>query len=255
MNAPEPAEPIMLVFHQLLRGLTFTSTNYPPRRFEQLLRWLAEGGVFSARRGRGSAVVLSFDDGYRHLVNVLPPLMEQFNFRPHIFVPTAYIGGFNRWDYSYHLRRIAHLDRSSIRRLVGLGAVLGSHGHTHCELTGLSDSRLATELQWSRATLEDLSGQSVDSVSYPFGRFDKRVIAAAKEAGYKLGYTMRFPRPGGSALARGRVAIYCYDTPFSVLCKLSDSPLRNIERFKAEAANRLSGGTIWLQRLWGRHRG
>jgi len=194
-------------------------------------------------------VRVTFDDAYQHLLITLPELMERFKFRPLIFVPTGLIGRSNRWDYSHFVRPMEHLNRDSIRRLVEMGVSFGSHGHSHTDLTSLDAGRLGAELLFSKATLEDLTGRPVTAISYPFGRCDERIRKAASAAGYTEGYTLRFPWIDDHPMARGRTAVYGYDTPLSIFLKLGGEHWAALEALKAGITNRLSGGTILLNRL------
>ena len=197
---------------------------------------------------------ISFDDGYLHLWDYLPALMEEFSFQPLVFMPTGWIGKANSWDYTYLFGATNHLDRSRLRELSELGVEFGSHGHSHTDLTSLGPKQLDDELKRSRSILEELTGKEVVSLSYPFGRHNETVTAAAQKAGYRYGYSMRFPEATDTDLSRGRIAVYGYDTPFSVERKLSTGPLRRLEQWKGSVTNGLSGGTIAFNRLFGRNR-
>lgn len=247
--------PRVLAFHKLSDRLTFGSTNYSPKRFERLLALLRNDGWDLNAGERSSAtrdtrsLYLTFDDAYQHLLDVLPPLMQRFKFRPLVFVPTSLIGRSNRWDYSHALHPMEHLNRASIRQLSELGVRFGSHGHSHSDLTAVAPDRLNNELLFSKATLEDLIGRRVTAVSYPFGRCNEAVLQTAAEAGYEEGYTMRFPKRGDHLLAQGRLGVYWYDTFLTARLKLESGPWGRVEALKAGVTNRLSGGTVWLNRL------
>jgi peptidoglycan/xylan/chitin deacetylase (PgdA/CDA1 family) len=249
------SRPITLVFHKLLEGVTYGVTNFAPGRFERLLQtllrrgWQLSSPQDGTMMGQGRGVVVSIDDGYGHLSRLLPDLMEHYSFRPVVFMPTAMLGKTNRWDYSYRLRATPHLDRDEVRDLAGLGVVFGSHGTSHRDLTSCTTSELEQELANSRKALQDLTGQDVDRISYPFGRCDRRVIDEAQRAGYRFGYTMRFPLTNDQLLTLGRVPVYAFDTLWSVGRKLEPGFIQQIERLKTDTVNRLSGGTIWLNRL------
>ena len=62
----------------------------------------------------------------------------------------------------------------------------------------------------------------VRAVSYPFGRCDARVAAAAAAAGYDLGFAMAAPAPNARVqrLALRRYGVYVIDTPRAVLDKV-----------------------------------
>jgi peptidoglycan/xylan/chitin deacetylase (PgdA/CDA1 family) len=245
----------VLAFHKVFPGITFGSTNFPPRRLERLLELLSDSGFSFAdpsqplANGQGPSLLLTFDDGYAHLADVLPPLMQRFKFRPLVCVPTAFIGRSNRWDYSHVLRPFRHLDRGAIRDLARSGVVFGSHGHSHADLTSMDPTRLGFEMLFSRASLEDIVGKRVDAISYPFGRTNEGVHKAASAAGFEHGYTSRFPSPGDPPLAQGRIPVYGYDTPLSVWQKLAGGRFRGVENLKTRATTQLSGGTVWLNRL------
>jgi len=244
----------VLVFHKLLDRFSYGATNFSPSRFERLMVTLLKSGWYSASPGealseRERGVVVSFDDGYHHLADVLPDLIARLDLRPVIFVPTELIGRPNRWDYSYRWRPTPHLDRAAIRRLAELPVTFGSHGGSHTDLTLCRPAHLSREVADSRKLLQDLTGQAINSISYPFGRFNNRVLAAVQDAGYRHGFTMRFPHRSDTPLTWGRLPVYGFDTIWSVCQKLERGPAYQLERFKARIVNRLSGGTVLLNRL------
>lgn len=232
--------PAVLVFHKLQASFSFGATNFSPRRFEGLLQWLAS---------RSEEFIVTIDDGYQHLAKVLPPLMEKYQFRPVVFVPTGWIGKSNSWDYSHWFRRCSHLERREIRELANLGVRFGSHGHSHRALTVLSDRTLKMELRQSRELLSELAAQEIRSISYPFGRCDQRVLEAVDWAGYTAGFSMSFPSQDDQELAQGRIPIYGFDTKLTIGHKLGEGVPYQIEKIKARITNQLSGGTIILNRL------
>jgi len=258
MTETDSLRPTVLVFHKILDDITYSVSNYRPSRLACLLTVLQSCGwrfghplERASESGQGRGLAAGFDDGYQHLCDVLPELTESCGVVPVVFVPAGLIGRPNRWDYNHRLRPLNHLDRPSIRALADLGVTFGSHGLSHRALTGCTPPELEKELVDSRAILQDLTGQEISAVSYPFGRCDERVIDAATAAGYRHGFTMALPTPHDRPLARGRVPVYAFDTPWSVCRKLEPGPLRRLERAKAAIVNRLSSGTVWLNRLRG----
>lgn len=242
----------VLAFHKLSDKLTFGVTNYQPARFERLLNELrAWGNNFGPDESCSGSNTISFtfDDGYSHLAEILPALIERFQISATICLPTAYIGKENSWDYSSILASERHLDKREIRQLHSLGVAFASHGHRHVALTSLDEKSLRHECVESKSVLEDIIGAPVTALSYPFGRVNRRVMDIAAETGFAVGYTMAFPNGADSALAQGRIAVYNYDTMASVRRKLSSGPWQRIERAKSRITNALSGGTVLWQRL------
>ena len=247
--------PRVLTFHKITPDFSFGSTNYSPRRFNRLLSFLTEKGIELAplekavsRKGERN-VAVTFDDGYGHLARFLPPLMERFRFSPAIFVITGYIGRANNWDYTYYFRTCPHLDRHQIRKLAEQGATFGSHGHLHHDLTVCNPGQLQAELADSKKILEDIIGKEVTALSYPFGRFNRRVVETAREVGYKFAFTMTFPEPVDDTLSLGRIPVYGFDSRLAVFQKVFRGPLYKFEKLKSTFTHRLAAGTIMLNKI------
>ena len=244
----------VLVFHKVMPKISFGVTNFSPTRLRRLLKFLTfldypfAPSNSKARR----SVRITFDDAYQHLAEYLPPLIEEFGLRPLVFVPTAFIGKDNSWDYSSTISRVRHLSEGQIKTLAKTGVEFGSHGHRHVDLTSLSSDALMDDLKTSRDVLQDILGLPVDCLSYPFGRLDRNVTDTAARLGYARGYTMKFPDEHDTALSLGRYPVYSYDTLFSVRQKIAGGPLRSVESLKARLTTRLSGGTILWNRWFGR---
>jgi peptidoglycan/xylan/chitin deacetylase (PgdA/CDA1 family) len=202
--------------------------------------------------GQREKIYITFDDGYAHLVPVISELVLRYQSKPLVFIPTAFIGRENSWDYSRFIRPTRHFSQADIRILSEMGVEFGSHGHRHLNLMRLSAGQMREELETSRTTLEDILEKTVTALSYPFGRHNQRVVDTAVEAGFRNGYTMNFPSHTDTAMTIGRFAVYNFDTSKSVIRKLSHTPGYRFEQFKANFANKLSGGTELLQALFTR---
>lgn len=66
---------------------------------------------------------------------------------------------------------------------------LGSHSHTHAQLTQLSEAELARELQTSKQLLELWTERPVQHFAFPSGDYDDRVIEGIRTAGYQSAWT------------------------------------------------------------------
>jgi peptidoglycan/xylan/chitin deacetylase (PgdA/CDA1 family) len=66
---------------------------------------------------------------------------------------------------------------------------VGSHGCSHAPLTSLEAADASAELAGARDRLERELGSVVDTVGYPNGNFDDGVVALARDARYRLGFT------------------------------------------------------------------
>lgn len=82
------------------------------------------------------------------------------------------------------------LDRAELALLATRHEV-GFHTRRHDRLTRLADDELACALTDGRDALAGVIGRPVDSIAYPHGDADERVVEAARRAGYTLGFAGR----------------------------------------------------------------
>lgn len=86
-----------------------------------------------------------------------------------------------------------------VRQLSSAGFTIGSHSHSHPILPLMgNDALLKFELCHSGERLRGKCGKFPQTIAYPLGLADSRVINFAKEAGYKYGLAVgqRFYYPG-----------------------------------------------------------
>jgi peptidoglycan/xylan/chitin deacetylase (PgdA/CDA1 family) len=79
------------------------------------------------------------------------------------------------------------LSRDGIEALAAAGFEIGFHTLRHDDLVGLSDERLRLAMREGRPELERIVGPLL-TISYPHGRADTRVAAAARAAGFEFGF-------------------------------------------------------------------
>jgi peptidoglycan/xylan/chitin deacetylase (PgdA/CDA1 family) len=126
---------------------------------------------------RKSSVKITFDDGEHSQLHNALPLLAEHGIAATYFVTPGLIGTaakFLGWD--------------ELKTLQNAGHSIQSHGWSHKFLTFCSDEELMHELRASKQVLEEKLGGSVDEISVPGGRWNRRVIAACAEAGYKRVY-------------------------------------------------------------------
>ena len=96
-----------------------------------------------------------------------------------------------------------------VRRLIAAGWEIDAHTITHPDLTSVGDQRLRYEVAGSRTAIHRLFHVPVDFFCYPAGRYDARVVAAVRRAGFFGATTTNFglARPSQRyALDRVRVS-------------------------------------------------
>jgi peptidoglycan/xylan/chitin deacetylase (PgdA/CDA1 family) len=121
-----------------------------------------------------------------------------------------------------------------LRGLADHGWEIGSHTRTHPRLPELGDEALDDELAGSRADCEAGLGVACETLAYPYGAVDERVVEAAGRAGYRYAVSLparlHAPRP----LCWPRVGVYNVDGEAGWRWRLKSSPA--LRRLRASRA-------------------
>lgn len=265
---PAPAgRPPVLCYHRVGGSLELGVTRVGRSVFHRQMTALAKAGWRTlaldgfARRlqtggpsvARPRSFLLSFDDGYASLARDAYPILADLGFTAVTFLVTDFVGRDNTWDVRYTWRRLRHLDWDAITHWQSRGFEFASHSASHARLTWLTDSGQAAELERSRETLVQRLGAAAGrAVAYPFGARDARVEAAARTAGYELGFGG--VGGNGSLLNLSRVPVYAWDAG-DVPLGLRYDALGSVGRLVAHVANRCAVGTSVMKGLgvrgWG----
>jgi peptidoglycan/xylan/chitin deacetylase (PgdA/CDA1 family) len=126
------------------------------------------------------AVALTFDDGFVNFAEAAWPLLAHNDLPVTLFVVTQRAGTDNRWDGRPRrgVPTLPLLDWDGVCRLVEKGLSLGSHSRTHPDLTRVSDTQLADEIEGSAEDLARRTGVRPTAFCYPYGRLDERIASA-----------------------------------------------------------------------------
>jgi peptidoglycan/xylan/chitin deacetylase (PgdA/CDA1 family) len=243
---PEPV--VILTYHKVQNRPELGGTWLTVKAFRRQMELVRSSGLpvlhltdYLDTLGRGEdagrGVVLTFDDGYESVYTGAWPVLRELGLPATVFLVTAYMGRPNDWDQPLARGAFRHLSWDRAREMAADGLIrFGSHGVTHRDLTALSDAELERELRESRAAIAGELGRAPAAFSYPFGRFDARVTAALREAGYTYGIAVA-SRPGWSRrapLAVARTGMYATDGARALAVRLG---LRSPGRYWAEDLN------------------
>jgi len=181
----------IITFHSVDDSGSVISVS--PRRFAAIIRELAESGwrgcsvseALAAWRGGDGAtrrVALSFDDGYRNLLDEALPVLAAAGFSATVFVVARRCGQDNRWPGQLAtIPTLKLLDWGDLEALRAAGWEIGSHGLDHLTLPTLSRERAARELRDSQRRLQDELGADVPLLAYPYGSHDRAVRDLTRE--------------------------------------------------------------------------
>jgi peptidoglycan/xylan/chitin deacetylase (PgdA/CDA1 family) len=110
-----------------------------------------------------------------------------------------------------------------VRALIRNGWEIDAHTLTHPDLTTLSASQLPREIGGSRAWIRRHFHVPASFFTYPSGRYDARVIAAVRAAGFLGALTENYGAagPGDGFLSLDRIRIDRSDGVAGLAAKLS----------------------------------
>jgi peptidoglycan/xylan/chitin deacetylase (PgdA/CDA1 family) len=117
--------------------------------------------------------------------------------------------------------------------LAAEGWEVGSHTRSHRALTQLDDDSLALELERSRAECEERLGEACTTLAYPYNDVDRRVVAAARAAGYRAAGAGIGEPTRSDPLRWPRLPVYLHDGPARFRLKTT------------RAARWLRGSPVW----------
>jgi peptidoglycan/xylan/chitin deacetylase (PgdA/CDA1 family) len=258
-----PADiPAVLCFHKVTRQFQWEGTWTTPSRFaatvdrllesgyrfigeEEYLRSLDRPGAAASR-----SVFLTFDDAYEDVYTEALPILAARAIPFHVFVVTGFVGRTNDWELGLGRPHRRHASWEQLRGMIDAGATVGSHTASHPDLTRVDPAVALAELTRSRRTIRERLGVAARTVSYPFGRCNARVMAAAGAAGFEAGFSL-YPRHHNRRVERfalRRNGVYIIDPAAWVAVKLGRNPWFWFEEMKCRAINAVAVLTPVLKR-------
>ncbi len=184
----KPLRSNAVLFHAVSDDLRSGLSNVRPDVFSEFVSLVEKKRIEAAtvsdfvNQPSSNKIAITFDDGYSDIYETCFPILSHARFVATVYMISSRVGGKSGWDI-YSGKKM--LSSSQLKELSDAGWQIGSHSHSHPDLTLLDKSRLAEELVLSKKIIEDITGKEVDSISFPFGRWNMRVWGAAQNAGYK----------------------------------------------------------------------
>lgn len=171
----KPLPRLYLLYHELRPGGSEYSYVLDAAEFGRHL------DLYSKERDAKTSVLwpeVTFDDGHISNFEYAAPALEARGMTARFFITAGWTGkkpGYMGWE--------------ELRTMHGAGHVIGAHGWSHTLLTHCDEDGLKRELGGARRELEDKLGAAITMMSLPGGRYNRRVLAACEEAGYREIYT------------------------------------------------------------------
>jgi len=190
----------ILMYHQVgeFAPMQAHRANYcDHRRFSRQMAFLRHAGfrvldleaALACLRGERPspprAVVLTFDDAYDNFVDYALPVLDRYGFPATVYAISGWLGRPAEWFAQEPGRPVSGLmDAGRLREMRDAGMSVGSHTVNHVKLAEVSPEQQRDELASSKAALEDLLGQEIRHLCYPYGSFDMDAVRNAHATGY-----------------------------------------------------------------------
>jgi peptidoglycan/xylan/chitin deacetylase (PgdA/CDA1 family) len=217
-----------------------------PQRFREQMEYLAAAGFSVVGASEAAAAIdapprartigLTFDDGYRDVVEHALPVLAELGSRATVFVPTGAIDGTH--PFSWYKRPIPLLDWATIVALDrGHTFDFGAHTVSHLNLLAVDERTAAREIADSKHVLETRLGHEVDCFCYPAGLHGERERELVRASGFRLavGAEPGPNGPDGDRFALRRIGVGPRDRLMDFRAKVggghdSPPPLRGLYR-------------------------
>ncbi len=168
-----------------------------PRLFRRQMKELGAAGftsaspdaVLSGAQTPPPKIVLTFDDGYRNVLEHALEPMRAVGLQAIQFIIPDLIGKRNEWDIAQGEAPEPLMNREEIGRWLAAGHDIGAHTCTHPHLTKIPLQQAREEIISSRRKLEDLFQRPIVHFCYPFGDWNESVRDIVAEAGFKTAVT------------------------------------------------------------------
>jgi len=169
-----PGWPLVLYFHHVRPDLDHYTVMRPAElsfALDLLSRWFRPMDPRSlagppADWSSEPTCLLTFDDGYLDVWQHAVPLVEARGWRAAMFVTTSQVGLVEE-----HPSRgaLAHMSWGHLRELQARGHVVGSHCHTHRDMSRLPVEAVRAEVSTARRCLQRELGPGPVPLAYPYG--------------------------------------------------------------------------------------
>jgi peptidoglycan/xylan/chitin deacetylase (PgdA/CDA1 family) len=131
------------------------------------------------RKLGGRYFCITFDDGFKNVANNAWPILAEFSCPAAVFLATDYIGSDIRRDQALltkfyataaYSMPIEFLSWDDCRRLLKMGATIGSHTRSHVRISELPQEAVRDQLRTSKEAIETELGIPCRHFSAPWGR-------------------------------------------------------------------------------------
>jgi peptidoglycan/xylan/chitin deacetylase (PgdA/CDA1 family) len=121
-----------------------------------------------------NSISITFDDGFADILHKAAPILCKLNIPFTVFVTPKLIIEKNEYLSIIELKEISKLDICTI----------GAHGYSHEPLTKFNLDNVTEEISNSKSWLQDIIGEEVAHMSYPYGAVNDVIKNVVKKCGF-----------------------------------------------------------------------
>lgn len=207
----------MLVYHAIghvSRSAPEWNGFISPERFAEQMAYLRENrrivaldALLAREDDKGRPrVAITFDDGYRNVLEEAVPVLEKSGLPATFFVPTKWIGAWNGWNPDRE-RRLELMSEDALVELARRGFAVECHGHAHLDYARIGEEEARADVQASVERLANMLGRPPKYLAYPYGTATPAAAGRAEELGLRAAFTLDRPAAVAGAFALRRVSI------------------------------------------------
>jgi hypothetical protein len=174
-RARQPLQKLHFLYHELRPHRCDYSYVLETNQFDKQIDLFLQ-----MRRAAGPGLwpEVTFDDGHQSNFDYALPALLSRGLNARFFITVGWTD-----------KKPGYMGWRELRSLHESGQLIGAHGWSHVLLTRCGPKVLDAELGKPKLVLEDKLGTAITTLSLPGGRFNRRVLAACREAGYTQVYT------------------------------------------------------------------
>ena len=216
MRAPDGAVIVYHAIGSVPRSAPHWNAFVPPERFAAQMAFLAErrrvvdlDALLEPAGAPGPPrVAITFDDGYRDVLEHAVPVLRRLGLPATFFVPTQWIGADSGWDHV----PLEIMTGDELVELASTGFAVESHGHAHIDYARSDPQAVRADVRASVERLSELLGRPPRYLAYPYGRATAEAAAEAARLGLRGAFSLDRPQPVSGAFAVPRVSVVPADT-------------------------------------------
>lgn len=119
-----------------------------------------------------NSILITFDDGFKSVYTKAFPILKEYKLKAGIFLNNDFVNQKNNnylnWD------EIKIMDKSHM-------ISFGGHTKSHIDVRKIDETNYYEELKYSKGEIEERLGHEIDSLCFPYGKYNKKIIKRLKE--------------------------------------------------------------------------